>query len=349
VYGLEDIRVVHLELTARCNAACPQCSRNVHGGADNPNLPITELSLDDVTRFFPNDFIAQLECMYMCGVYGDAMVAKDTLEVFEHFRAHNKKIWLHLTTNGSGRTAEWWARLAKVVNLVTFSIDGLADTNAIYRRGTSWDRVMTAVRAYIGAGGRAKWEYLVFKHNEHQVDEARALATQLGFHEFTAKRTDRFLRAGRVAESAPVLRRDGEIDYYIEMPTGNEYHNAAVVQIGKGASDYRRYRDTTAIVCKAVKRRSLYVSAEGLVFPCCWTARLYSPTEPNGSGEMWRILEQLAGGKEAICAKHHSLREIVEGPLFQTQVPAGWATGPQRLAVCARQCGSHDLVASQYA
>ena len=27
---------MHLELTTRCNAACPQCPRNLQGGAENP-------------------------------------------------------------------------------------------------------------------------------------------------------------------------------------------------------------------------------------------------------------------------------------------------------------------------
>lgn len=345
MYSLDDIRIVHLEMTARCNARCPQCSRNVHGGPDNPNLPLTELSLADVEQFFPDDFIAQLDCMYMCGVYGDAMVAKDTVEVFEHFRARNRKIWLHLTTNGSGRTPEWWQRLARTINLVTFSIDGLADTNALYRRGTDWDRIMAAVRAYIGAGGRAKWEFLVFKHNEHQVEAARTLASELGFAEFIAKKTDRFLRGGKLQDQAPVYDRDGNLEYVIETPTAPIYHNAAVVNIGAA---YKTYRDETTIVCKAVQRRSLYVSAEGLVLPCCWTARLYAPEQAVHAPEIWRLLEELPGGKDAICAKHHTLRDIVAGRLFQEQVPAGWAIGPGRLSVCARQCGRSDVVASQY-
>ena len=40
------------------------------------------------------------------------------------------------------------------------------------------------MRAFINAGGRARWDFLIFAHNEHQVDEAEALATKWGFKSF---------------------------------------------------------------------------------------------------------------------------------------------------------------------
>jgi len=350
MYAAADIRMVHLEITSRCNAACPQCSRNEAGGAVNPHLPLTELSLADVQAIFDDAFVAQLDCMYMCGVYGDAMVAKDTLEVFEHFRRKNPRIWLHMITNGSGRTAAWWQRLAGVINLCTFSIDGLADTNAMYRRGTEWQRIMDGVRAFIGAGGKAVWEYLIFKHNEHQIDEARALSTELGFSKFVAKKTDRFVRAGRKVERLPVLNRDAEVEYFIEMPSETEMHNPAATALDKEvrAKGYQAYRDETVIDCKAVKRRSVYVTAEGLVLPCCWTGRLYVNHEPPGTGELWDLVHRLPGGKAAISARDRPLRDIVAGPLFQAHVPNTWQPGEKRLNVCARQCGTFDLVGGQF-
>ena len=43
------------------------------------------------------------------------------------------------------------------------------------------------MKSFIGAGGAAQWEYLVFKHNQHQVDDAKKLAIELGFKGFYAK------------------------------------------------------------------------------------------------------------------------------------------------------------------
>ena len=57
LYQYEEIGNVHLELTHRCNAACPMCARNLSGGITNPNLPLVELSLSDIERIFTPSFI----------------------------------------------------------------------------------------------------------------------------------------------------------------------------------------------------------------------------------------------------------------------------------------------------
>ena len=37
---------------------------------------------------------------------------------------------------------------------------------------------MENVNAFISAGGTAYWKFLIFKHNEHQVEEAKKLSEQ---------------------------------------------------------------------------------------------------------------------------------------------------------------------------
>ena len=43
---------------------------------------------------------------------------------------------------------------------------------------------MANAKAFIEAGGKARWKMIVFKHNEHQIDEAKLLAKDMGFWEF---------------------------------------------------------------------------------------------------------------------------------------------------------------------
>ena len=78
MYRYEDIKEVHLEITQKCQAACPMCDRNMNGGDDNPHITNAELSLEDAKKMF-TAFIKQLNVMYMCGNLGDPIVAKDTL------------------------------------------------------------------------------------------------------------------------------------------------------------------------------------------------------------------------------------------------------------------------------
>jgi MoaA/NifB/PqqE/SkfB family radical SAM enzyme len=352
MYRYEDIREVHLELTTRCNASCPQCPRNLSGGPANPGLPLVELSLADVKRIFPTDLVKRLRKLYACGNYGDPMVAKDTLAIFEHLRGENAAMELGMFTNGSGRTASFWEGLAKVTSYVRFSIDGLADTNHIYRRGTHWGRIMESVRAFVGAGGRAEWDFIVFKHNEHQLDAARALAESLGFKRFFLKKTSRFFSAGSVA-GKPVRERGGEVAYVIEEPDNPLFRNPAVVrlaQVGQ-VGRFADYQAETDIACKAAQHSRLYVSAEGLVFPCCWTGALYPPNKPVGTAQMWDLVRQLPAGKDSLDARRSSIRDIVHGPFFQELVPGGWpkrSVAEGRLEPCVRACGGHDTHAAQY-
>lgn len=183
MYRYDNIKQVHLEITQRCQAACPMCDRNENGGVDNRHITNAELSIDDCKKIFSPDFIRQLDAMYMCGNLGDPIVARDTLEVFKYFREHNPTMWLSMNTNAGAKTVEWWEELAKVINnkgAVIFSVDGLHDTNHLYRQNVVWDNVERNMRAFINTGGRARWDFLIFKHNEHQVAEAEALSKEWG-------------------------------------------------------------------------------------------------------------------------------------------------------------------------
>jgi hypothetical protein len=144
----------------------------------------------------PETFVKQLKKLYMCGNYGDPIAANDTLEVYQWLREINPEIKLGMHTNASARNPTWWAKLGKILcrqgDYVKFGLDGLADTNHIYRRGTNWTKIMENVQAFMDAGGIAHWEFIVFKHNEHQVDSARALSEQMGFAQFRHKKTGRF-------------------------------------------------------------------------------------------------------------------------------------------------------------
>lgn len=349
MYRYEDLREVHLELTTRCNAACPQCPRNLSGGAVNPGLPLVELGLDDVKRIFPSELVRRLRKLYACGNYGDPMVAKDALAIFEHLRSENAAMELGMFTNGSGRTASFWRSLAKVVTYVRFSIDGLEDTNHLYRRGTEWSRIMASVEAFIGAGGRAEWDFIVFKHNEHQIDQAQALARELGFKRFFVKKTSRFFASGSVS-AKQVRERTGAPAYVLREPENPDLKNPAVVRLAQVA-EFATYQAETEITCKAAAHRRIYVSAEGHVFPCCWIGALYPPNKPVGAAPTWDVLRRLPEGKASLDARRSSMRDIVEGPFFQELVPAGWAkrsVAEGRLEPCIRACGAHDTHAAQY-
>lgn len=349
MYNYDQIRTVHLENTQKCQASCPMCDRNQNGGALNPHIDLSELTLEDCKQIFEPEFIAQLNVMYMCGNLGDPIVAKETLEVFEYFRQHNPNMWLSMNTNAGARDEVWWGDLAKTIGrkgAVIFSVDGLEDTNHLYRQGVVWENVERSMRAFTQVGGRARWDFLIFEHNQHQVDEAKALSEQLGFERFVAKKTGRFINANsEKKDTHQAVDRKGNKTAELKEPD-KKHQNKAVKQMDnvvKKHGTMDAYYDKTPIICKVKDDGNLYVTAEGLAMPCCWTAgRMYKWWHKDPKVEqVWDFIDA-AGGKDAINAKKHGLKAVFDTGIFE-DIQNSWSKSSVedgKLKVCAQKCGA---------
>ena len=349
MYSYSDIRTIHLEITEKCQAACPMCDRNQNGGAINPHLTMAELSLEDCQTIFSPEFIKQLDTMYMCGNYGDPMIAKDTLEVFEYFRKHNPNIWLSMNTNAGGRNKEWWTELAKVFDrkgAVIFSLDGLEDTNHLYRQNVDWNKCMQSADAFIGAGGRARWDYLIFQHNEHQVEEAEQLANKMGFEKFIKKKTGRFFStaSNKGKDEHQSFNRKGNKTTILKKPEDIKHLNKAITKEGKLIEKYGsidNYYDAAPIKCKVQEEKSIYISAQGILMPCCWTAgRMYKWWMKPKQDQIWDFIENV-GGLDSLNTKKNSIEQIMNSGFLQ-DIENSWnkpSCASGKLKVCSMKCG----------
>ena len=354
MYRYEDIKTIHLEVTQNCQASCPMCDRNMNGKGINPHINLDELSKLDCVDIFPPEFIKQLDTMYMCGNLGDPIVAKDTLEIFEYFRSHNPNMWLSMNTNAGAKNEEWWRQLAEVfgrMGAVIFSVDGLRDTNHLYRQGVVWDNVERNMRAFIDAGGRARWDYLIFEHNQHQVEEAEALANEWGCEKFMKKKTGRFItQDSKKKESHQAVNRKGKETQELKKPDA-KYLNKALskqdVIINKyGTMD--AYYDAAPIVCKVKKENSLFITAEGLALPCCWTAgRMYKWWHKNPKVEqIWDFIPD-----KSVLDARKGLSKVFDTGIFE-DIQNSWSKpscGDGKLKVCSMKCGAEfDPFAEQF-
>jgi hypothetical protein len=274
------------------------------------------------------------------------------LAVCRYFRELNFHWNLTFHTNGSGRPKAWWQELAKLVTECFFAIDGLEDTNSIYRRNTNWTQIMNSVTSFIGAGGVASWKFLIFEHNQHQIREAADLAKRLGFRNFYAKKTGRFLRSGKVASGTPIYNGAGELVGELRPPTEDSLANPAVLQSAKQYKtevEYHQYLHDTPIACRAMLNHSIFVNAQGFVFPCCWTSPVYGPPGQNPQRDQVRSLILQNGGFDRISALKRPIEQILNDDLFIKEFPAGWEQGADnRLLVCAKQCGANKVARAQH-
>jgi MoaA/NifB/PqqE/SkfB family radical SAM enzyme len=326
MYNLSDITSIHLEVTSKCQARCPMCPRRPGGGPINPYITLEEITLEQFKEWFNEDFIKQLTHLFMCGNLGDPIIAKDTLEIFKYIRSHNSTITLHMHTNGSARSAQWWKELARLNVAVIFGIDGLADTHSLYRISTDWQTIIDNAKTFIEAGGDARWDMLIFHHNMHQVEECRLLSEQLGFKDFKAKNTSRFR-----GEYMPVIDDEGRTTHVL-YPT--EKSEAMLPKINKTKQEV-----LPTITCKAKQNNQIYVSATGNLTPCCWLDNEWD--EPLNLTRIdykdkIRVYPNL---------KKNTLEEIFESGYFN-KIASCWDT--TGLRECGKQCGSFDKLNEQY-
>jgi len=337
----ENIKKIQLEISTHCNAACPQCPRNYHGGGTITTLPLKNWTLFEFKKIFTEDLLFQLEQVYFCGTYGDPMSNPHILDMCKWLKTVNPLLNVGIHTNGSLGKTTVYQDLAEYTDFIAFGIDGLEDTNHIYRRRIKWKNILKNANAFIKSGGYAIWDFIVFKHNEHQVNDAQEISKKIGFSEFNIKKTGRFFdRRHKFKKSLLVYNKQNFIDYTIEPPNNPEYINEGYKTLENMSSkQLSEYLKTTNITCNACKINEIYIGAEGFVFPCGWLHdRLYGP-EVETSEDHFKIKELIedSGGVERINIFFTSLKEIVNGRWFKN-IEISW-NSKTRLNRCAAMCG----------
>lgn len=236
-WNSKELIQMHIELTNACNAACPMCVRFYNNSPlVRPDLEIGQITYDKFVKWFPPEVIERCHLLLFCGVHGDAGTARDTYEIFEYISNIGSNTAIRMNTNGGMRRPDWWYKMGQLFSkypiescphywALTFSIDGLEDTNHLYRRNVDWNILMDNVKAFIDGGGTAVWDYLIFKHNEHQIDDAKKLSEELGFKEFIPKKALGVDNNFDMLKPLPVMNKEGQLDYIIEAPSDPKNRN----------------------------------------------------------------------------------------------------------------------------
>lgn len=351
--SVKSIRSVQIEISSLCQAGCIDCNRwRPQGGYAEWDLNThADWVLNGDHHWFNayydhhqfDQHISQftdLDHLQFCGNVGDPMTHPHIADCCESVFVHLPHCAVDISTNGAVGTDAQWIRLAKLsVNqplTVTFAIDGLADTNHIYRRAVKWSDLEHRVRTYIDQGGRAQWKWIKFPHNSHQIDTARQLADEWGFDSFEVgerfTQTDQFDQEIIYQSSQPVQR-----SRYHQEPVYDDHLLAESHR--QQLAEYNQRAITVDAGCMIQHQPGSFyhpcphLNVDGTVWPCCYTANGNYHAAPhirqqwrkwdNEYGQGWNSLHQ------------HSLETIIQHPFFQQDLAESWSHN----LICLEHCG----------
>ena len=331
---LADIHTLQIEPTTYCNARCPHCPRFDSTGQVHPDLALGHLDIRRLAANLELEKMTGLHTVVLEGDKGDPLMHPLIGEIVDLFSSAPSQPEIRLFTNGSIRSAEWWHALAqkKYPNLrVIFSIDGLEDTNHLYRVGLDYATIMQNVRAFIAGGGHACWKFILFKHNEHQFDSVVELSKTLGFAEFiyTTCRSGDFQGLPKWPVS-----QNGTVTHYLEPPSSSKHGTLKHKYIGT-----KNHTDAThpERLCPNLANGQVYINYLGQVIPCCM---MHFDTQLNYPGR--DRLQEMTGGFDNQDLTKYTIGEILNHQFFKTELKTSLQSGNWHLN-CARSCKSQIL------
>jgi MoaA/NifB/PqqE/SkfB family radical SAM enzyme len=306
ILKIKDIQVLNLEITSHCNVKCPQCSRINEDGELAEYVTLKNWS-GKIIDNLELDLMENLKFVLLEGDTGDALMHPDIVEIVGRFYDHHTQPKVVIFTNGALRSEDWWkqfgARFPDRLH-VQFSIDGLEDTHQLYRVGADYKKLIKNVRAFIKGGGNAGHRCIVFKHNEHQLDEIADRSREIGFHNFQFMLND----AGRFRglDRWPVMIK-GQKSHYIESTSLGD-----LSRYTWGPDIWNPYYpDVNDQVCPSMKTGSINITYRGHVLPCCvYNADLYFDHPMN------RRFRELVQDPDLVDLNKHRLSAVLEQGYF---------------------------------
>lgn len=365
----------HMELTTKCNAACPICPRFVSSTPlRSNNVPLWEMTIEQVKKWFPIELVKKIGSMNICGNFGDPCSCKDVYEIVEYFHVNNPEAKIELRTNGGAQSVAFWEKIGKLSAdsvdriRVVFSVDGLEDTNDLYRRNVKWHILDRNITTFTSNGGYGIQEFLVFNHNEHQIEEVKEQYKKWNLRYISFKKAFGFedpFNKGK-QRPFPVYDKKGHLEYFLKpsmeynnselpldedvshVPTHINLHPDFLKELEAKHRDYVPtdytlfdHLNNSKISCQAETDHNgnleVYFNSNGDVRPCCHTG--IESDRTIGSHESLQLRNDMLYPKESFNLETNSFEDILK--LFDERFVNKWTathdTG--KCLKCSIQCG----------
>jgi len=183
--------LINVEPLYYCNLECPLCDRQIFPfarkgkEAGKLSLEVWDRILDEVGDY-----------LFQCQIFGQGEPLLDwklTKEIIG--RAHKRRIFTLLSTNCTLVTHEIAAEMPSTgLDYLVCAIDGISqESYSRYRVGGKVEDALAGLRRFVDERNRQnssmeiEWQFLVHKHNLHELETAQRMADELGiFLRFSA-------------------------------------------------------------------------------------------------------------------------------------------------------------------
>jgi len=170
-----------IEPGARCSLACPFCPQ----ASDNFLLSRDFLKLDDFKKIV--DYFEDSVDTILLFNWGEPLLNQSLPEMISY--ASEKKVHTLVHSNAIHLTEDLAKKIVKSgLSEFVASIDGASEESyQKYRKNGSFQHAFGNLQSLLRVknefgcpGPRIVWKFLVFKHNEHELERARLLAREAG-------------------------------------------------------------------------------------------------------------------------------------------------------------------------
>jgi len=240
---------ISIEPINRCNLSCPECPT----GAKKLQRKVGAIPL----TVFKNIIDQVYRKTFYLSLYfqGEPYLHPELFTLISY--ARSKKMYVATSTNGHFLNEVNCAQtIDSGLNKLIVSIDGTTqETYEKYRIGGHLDSLIQGLQTLVNMKKELKSnlplieiQFIVFKHNEHQIDDIKKLAKQKGIDRISIKRAQIYdFRTGNIS-----------------IPENNKY------------SRYKKTKEGTYVLKSKLYNHcwrswhSCVITWDGLVVPCCF-------------------------------------------------------------------------------
>jgi len=283
--------ILMVEPTNLCNLNCPLCptgNKTLKRARGYMFLTDFKKIIDEI-----GDYLLNLTLWN----YGEPMLHKDIHEMIEY--AKRKRIFIRMSTNGHFLNKDTKRLVSSGVDDLIVALDGASqETLSKYRVGANFEEIIRGIKSVVAEKKKLKSrlpfieiQFVIMRHNEHEVDKMRKMAKEIGVNKLTLK----------TAGLEMIDIKEGEIEKMKEyLPTKERY--------GRYDKDLKNKKP---IKNKCIRLwLSSVINWSGDVVPCCYDAEnvfTFGNIREELFKEIW-INDKYAQFREAILKNKKSVK-----------------------------------------